>query len=146
MLLLWRTGDMLTFMFVGQQFFQHYNGCPFYANIIDQFSLDDLPVDGIPTEHLSATEPEEQLSPTTEGQEGNADDNDPAAQETIPTNSHSFLPLSNRTAVESEAIRAALTDEDPLAWPNIAGQLIKQLATMLYQTRLGQLPIPILVQ
>ncbi len=94
---------------------------PCYKDItIDHNALQHLPEDGIPPELLSVDEPEEQSCTQVDSTD---DDNG--------HDSHSFLPLPTRQSTEDDAIRSAVasTDNDPLDWPEIAGQPINEFRT-----------------
>jgi hypothetical protein len=92
------------------QWLQQNNG--FYSDIvIDHAALQNLPEDGIPPDLLTIDEDE-------------SGPND--AQSECTGDSHSLLPLPRKEATEDSAIRSIVSGDDPVDWPNIAGQPINE--------------------
>ena len=94
---------------------------PFYADVaIDYESLQRLPEDGLPDDLPTVEDPE-----SNEEQDAQQED----AENHIPHQSHSFLPLPQRQQTEQDAIRALINGVDPLDWPANDGDPINEFRT-----------------
>ena len=91
---------------------------PFHADVATDYeSLERLPEYGVP-DNL----------PTVEDRESSEeqDDQQEDAEEQIPHQSHSFLPLPQRQQTEQDAIRALINGADSLDWPGNDGDPINE--------------------
>ena len=70
------------------------------------------------------------LTVEEDGAEADSDnDDDDDAQSEHTGDSHSFLPLPSREATEDSAIRSIVNGDNPVDWPDIAGQPINEFCT-----------------
>ena len=94
---------------------------PFYADVaIGYESLQRLPEDGVPDDLPTVEDPE-----SNEQQDAQQED----AENQIPHQSHSFLPLPQRQQTEQDAIRALINGVDPLDSPANDGDPINEFRT-----------------
>ena len=95
----------------------------FYKDItIDEAILHQLPEDGVPPQLLSMEENSKLNDMHDEGPNGTF----PQDDNKLSADSHSFLPLPKRQNTEETAIRSIVNGEDPLNWPEIAGEPINE--------------------
>ena len=88
--------------------------------MIDYDALECLPEDGIPQDLPAVEDPQ-----SNEEQETSQEH----AEEEIPQQSHSFLPLPQGQQSEQDAIRALINGVDPLDWPSNDGDPINEFRT-----------------
>jgi hypothetical protein len=115
---------------------------PHYKNVeIDTQALNELPVDGTPSNLVTVETNDDVVTPETVGNDvGPPTDN--SSEDTVysdSTETSSFLPVGEQPQQELDAVRNQLSAEEPISWPTVEDKPLNEyqtqyLATMAFPT------------